>query len=31
MNKNLKTLLSAGVISLAILGGKTITSDERVI
>lgn len=27
MNKNLKTLLSAGVISLAILGGKTITSD----
>ena len=27
MNKNLKTLLSAGVISLAIIGGKTITSD----
>lgn len=27
MNKNLKTLLSAGVISLAIIGGKTIRSD----
>ena len=27
MNKNLKTLLSAGVISLGILGTKTITSD----
>lgn len=27
MNKNLKTLLSAGVISLAIIGGKTIQSD----
>lgn len=27
MNKNLKTLLSAGIISLTIIGGKTITSD----
>lgn len=27
MNKNLKTLLSAGVISLAMIGGKTIQSD----
>lgn len=27
MNKNLKTLLSAGVISLAMIGSKTITSD----
>lgn len=27
MNKNLKTLLSAGVISLAIIGGKTIQSN----
>lgn len=27
MNKNLKTLLSAGVISLAIIGSKTIQSD----
>ena len=27
MNKNLKTLLSAGVISLAMIGGKTIQSN----
>ena len=27
MNKNIKTLLSAGIISLAMLGAKTITSD----
>lgn len=27
MNKNLKTLIVSGVISLAIIGGKTITSD----
>lgn len=31
MNKNLKTLIASGIITLGILGAKTITSDERVI
>ena len=31
MNKNLKTLLSAGVISLAMIGGKTIQSNAMTV